>query len=85
MGTSTQRTPSLYSHEDPISIALRPPPSETDAERRLRLQREAEAKRISETIDEELRLDRERLKKTKGDVKVSLRVVSPNVFRRIYS
>lgn len=64
------RTPSIYSQDDPISVALRPSPSESDQERRLRLQNEAEAKRISEKIDEELRLDRERLKKSKGDVKV---------------
>jgi len=64
------RTPSLYSQDDPISAALKPSPTETEAERSVRLVREADAKRISEQIDEDLRLERERLKKRKGDVKV---------------
>lgn len=64
------RTPSLYSQDDPISVALRPPESESDQDRQTRLQQEKEARRISEQIDEELRLERERLKKSKNDVKV---------------
>lgn len=64
------RTPSLYSQDDPISAALKPSPTETEAERSARLIREADAKRISEQIDEDLRLERERLRKRKGDVKV---------------
>ena len=66
------RTPSLYSQDDPISEALKPPASETPAERQLRLQKEAEARRISEKIDEDLRLERERMKKSRDDVKVIL-------------
>ena len=65
------RTPSLYSQDDPISVALRPPQFESDQDRQSRLQQEREARRISEQIDEELRLERERLKKSKNDVKVS--------------
>jgi hypothetical protein len=38
----------------------------------MRIQRENDAKRISEAIDEGLREDRERLKRAKGDVKVGL-------------
>ncbi|KAG5647351.1 hypothetical protein DXG03_000419 [Asterophora parasitica] len=56
------RTPSLYSQDDPISAALKPSPSET----------EAEARRVSEQIDEDLRQERERLKRNKGDVKLLL-------------
>lgn len=55
-----------------LSEILRPPSSETDAERQDRLEREAEAKRISEQIDEELRLERERLRRYKSDVKLLL-------------
>ncbi|EDQ99150.1 guanine nucleotide-binding protein alpha-4 subunit [Laccaria bicolor S238N-H82] len=44
---------------------------ETEAERTSRLYAEAEAKRISEQIDDDLREERERLKKKKGDVKVN--------------
>ncbi|KAF9450073.1 guanine nucleotide binding protein, alpha subunit [Macrolepiota fuliginosa MF-IS2] len=66
------RTPSLYSQDDPISEALKPSPTETEAERIARLQYEAEAKRISEKIDEDLREERERFRRKKGDVKLLL-------------
>ncbi|KAL0955045.1 hypothetical protein HGRIS_003963 [Hohenbuehelia grisea] len=66
------RTPSLYSQDDPISAAMKPPSSESDAERTARLHAEAEAKRVSEEIDEELRQERESMKRTKGDVKLLL-------------
>ncbi|KAG6867908.1 hypothetical protein C0993_009606 [Termitomyces sp. T159_Od127] len=62
------RTPSLYSQDDPLATALRPSSSETDVQRRTRLAAEAEARRISEQIDEELRQERERLKRNKGDL-----------------
>lgn len=64
------RSPSLYSQDDPISAAMKPPTSETDSERAVRLEAEAEAKRVSEQIDEDLREEREKMKKKKGDVKV---------------
>jgi len=51
---------------------MMPPSTETEAERRARLVAEAEAKRISERIDDDLREERERLKKRKGDVKLLL-------------
>ena len=69
------RSPSIYSQDDPITAALKPPPTETDAERKIRLQLEDEAKRVSEQIDEDLREERERLKKKKGDVKVRILVL----------
>ena len=64
------RSPSIYSQDDPITAAMKPPPSETEVERRRRLEAEADAKRVSEKIDDDLREERERLKKKKGDVKV---------------
>ncbi|KAG6374373.1 guanine nucleotide binding protein, alpha subunit [Boletus reticuloceps] len=66
------RTPSIRSQDDPLSIAIRPPPTETETDRQVRLQQEAEARRISEQIDEELRIEREKLKRSKGDVKLLL-------------
>ncbi|CAA7269582.1 unnamed protein product [Cyclocybe aegerita] len=66
------RTPSLYSQDDPITAAMKPPSTETEAERSARLYAEAEAKRVSEQIDEDLREERERLKRRKGDVKLLL-------------
>lgn len=67
------RTPSLYSQDDPISAALKPPSTETETERDARLLSEAEARRVSEQIDEDLRLERERMKRNRGDVKVRTR------------
>jgi hypothetical protein len=68
------RTPSINSAHselgDPLSAHLRPPPGESEHDRQLRLQQEAEAKRISDSIDEELRQDAKRLQKRKQDVKV---------------
>ncbi|KAE9402907.1 guanine nucleotide-binding protein alpha-1 subunit [Gymnopus androsaceus JB14] len=66
------RTPSIYSQDDPLTEALRPPESETELQRQIRLEQEAEAKRISEQIDEELRLEREDLKRKRGNVKLLL-------------
>jgi hypothetical protein len=76
------RSPSIYSQDDPISAALKPSPTETEAERSARLVREVDAKRVSEQIDEDLRLERERLKKRKGDVKVCYEI--PQHLVRIY-
>ncbi|KAF8843728.1 guanine nucleotide binding protein, alpha subunit [Paxillus ammoniavirescens] len=66
------RTPSIRSQDDPLSIAIRPPASESDVDRQSRLQQEAEARRISEQIDEELRVEREKLRKSRSDVKLLL-------------
>ena len=65
-----RRPPSVYSQDDPLSSALRPPDAETELERRARLQREAEAKRISDVIDEQLKVDRRIYEKSKQDVRV---------------
>ncbi|KAF9243432.1 guanine nucleotide binding protein, alpha subunit [Melanogaster broomeanus] len=66
------RTSSVRSQEDPLSRALRPPPSESETDRQIRLQQEADARRISEQIDEELRVEREQLRKSRDDVKLLL-------------
>lgn len=56
--------------DDPLTLAMRPSASETESVRRVRLQREADEKSVSDRIDEELRQERERLKRRKLDVKV---------------
>jgi guanine nucleotide-binding protein subunit alpha len=56
--------------DDPFSQVLRPPAYETEGEKHARLEREMEAKRVSDLIDEEIRRDRERLRRSKEDVKV---------------
>ncbi len=65
-----RRPPSVYSQEDPLASAIRPPDAETELERRARLQREADAKRISDVIDEQLKVDRRVFEKSKQDVRV---------------
>jgi len=65
-----RRPPSVYSQDDPLSFAIRPPDVETELERRARIQREADAKRISDIIDEQLKTDRRNYDKSKQDVRV---------------
>jgi hypothetical protein len=66
-----RRPPSVYSQDDPLSYASRPPDAETDLERRARLQKEADSKRISDIIDEQLKADKRNYEKSKQDVRVS--------------
>ncbi|KIP09968.1 hypothetical protein PHLGIDRAFT_125945 [Phlebiopsis gigantea 11061_1 CR5-6] len=51
--------------EDPLSLLLTPPIDETHEEREQRLQREAEAVRVSEGIDEVIQRERDALKNQK--------------------
>ena len=67
---------------DPFSALMRPPPTESEEERVVRLQREAEAKRISESIDEQIKLDKEKYKKSKEEVKVCVLQLARTVFLR---
>jgi guanine nucleotide-binding protein subunit alpha len=60
------------SDEDPLSIAIAPPPDETLEQRLVREAAEAEAKRISDEIDEQIRRDREHIKKVKKPMKLLL-------------
>ncbi|KAL5525745.1 hypothetical protein ACEPAG_7082 [Sanghuangporus baumii] len=66
------RTSTIYSDNDPLALALRPPPFESDIERELRIKAEREAKEISDRIDEELRLEREAKKRANTQVKLLL-------------
>ncbi|THH19159.1 hypothetical protein EW146_g1961 [Bondarzewia mesenterica] len=58
--------------DDPLTAALAPPPNETPAEKEAREHAEAEAKRVSDEIDEQLKNERIALKKRKPTVKVLL-------------
>jgi hypothetical protein len=77
------RAPSVHSQDDPLSFALRPPSSETEEQRQVRLGEEAAAKEISDKIDEEIKLDKQRLQKAKGDVKVCFRWRNPGASRSV--
>ncbi|KAF9481633.1 G-alpha-domain-containing protein [Pholiota conissans] len=58
--------------EDPLTLAIAPPPDETYEQRLIREAAEAEAKRISDEIDEQIRKEREAEKKKKKPVKLLL-------------
>jgi guanine nucleotide-binding protein subunit alpha len=49
--------------DDPLDEALRPPPDETIEEREIRLEREAEARRISQSIDTAIKAERQARRK----------------------
>ena len=63
--------------EDPLTLAIAPPPDETVEQRQIREAAEAEAKRISDEIDEQLRKEREAERKKKRPVKLLLLGESP--------
>jgi len=60
------------SRDDPLSVALRPPPDETPEERARRIAEEKEATRISTEIDEQIDRERADRKKARGEIKVLL-------------
>ncbi|KAF8170297.1 guanine nucleotide binding protein, alpha subunit [Mycena galopus ATCC 62051] len=57
---------------DPLTLALAPPPGETPQDREARLQREREAKKRSDLIDQELALQKTANKKSTKPVKILL-------------
>ena len=68
----TQTRTSVYSENDPLSLVLKPPSSETDEERRVRVRTEQEAKIQSDKIDEQIKAEeREMQRRRKSEIKVS--------------
>jgi len=65
-------TKSLAVLDDPLSLAIAPPADESEEDRKERLKSEAEAKRISDSIDEEIRQERIVWKKNKALFKLLL-------------
>ncbi|KAG9311933.1 guanine nucleotide binding protein, alpha subunit [Chiua virens] len=61
-----------YDSTDPLAVVTAPPPNETPDEKAAREEREAEAQKISDQIDEELRVEKVTLKKQEQDVKILL-------------
>jgi guanine nucleotide-binding protein subunit alpha len=62
----------VYDSSDPFSVLMAPPPGETPEERARREQEEADAQRVSDGIDDEIKKTRLALKKEKNMVKVLL-------------
>lgn len=57
---------------DPLALAWAPPRNETPAEKDARERKEAEAKRVNDEIDEQIRQEKNALRKRKKPVKVLL-------------
>ena len=57
---------------DPFTAMLRPPVDETPEQRHQRLQAEERARQVSESIDQQIKLEHQEQKKNKVDVKVLL-------------
>jgi guanine nucleotide-binding protein alpha-1 subunit len=57
---------------DPFADFLRPPPDESPPARAARERREAEAKRVSEQIDEDIRNEKSAMRKRRHQVTVLL-------------
>ena len=62
----------LVTDGDPLAYVLAPPPNETEEQRQIRLAAEAEAKRISDAIDEELQRQAKAEKRGPKPVKILL-------------
>jgi hypothetical protein len=60
------------SDHDPLAAAIAPPKNESPAARAARLRAEAEARRVSDEIDEQLKLDRVARRRQRPCVKVLL-------------
>lgn len=57
---------------DPFYELMQPPPDETPAQKTARLKRELDAQRVSDMIDEDIKLDRAKERKNKHITKVLL-------------
>ncbi|KDR85504.1 hypothetical protein GALMADRAFT_234415 [Galerina marginata CBS 339.88] len=57
---------------DPLAAALLPPPDESPIEREVRLRAEIDAKKVSDSIDDMIRIERNERKKSKTEVNVLL-------------
>ena len=65
--------------DDPLTLAMAPPPNETEEEKAARLHEEAEAKRISDLIDEELNRQRQAERRGPKPVKLLLLGICLNI------
>ncbi|KAI6025557.1 guanine nucleotide binding protein, alpha subunit [Pisolithus marmoratus] len=70
-----------YNASDPLAVVTAPPANETHEQRAAREEREAESRRISDQIDEEIRLHKVNLKEHEQMVKILLLGQSESDFR----
>ncbi|KAF8963893.1 guanine nucleotide binding protein, alpha subunit [Flammula alnicola] len=65
-------TPRRRTISDPLAAALLPPPDESPTDRDIRLKAEIDAKKVSDSIDDMIRQERNERKKSKAEVSVLL-------------
>lgn len=58
--------------DDPLTLAIQPPPDETPEQRQIREAAEVEAKRVSDEIDEQIKKEKELSSKKRKPVKLLL-------------
>lgn len=68
----TRNKGGIVTEGDPLAYVMAPPPNETEEQRQARLAAEAEAKRISDAIDEELQRQAKAEKRAPRPVKILL-------------
>ncbi|KAI0056839.1 G-alpha-domain-containing protein [Artomyces pyxidatus] len=61
-----------FEAEDPLAAAIAPPPDETPSQREARERSEAEARRVSDEIDKQIRSERAALQRRRDSVRVLL-------------
>lgn len=62
----------IFTENDPLAYVMLPPPNETEEQRQARIAAEAEAKRISDAIDDELQRQAKADKRAPRPVKILL-------------
>ncbi|TRM60301.1 guanine nucleotide binding protein, alpha subunit [Schizophyllum amplum] len=72
MPTRTTHRASSLDDTDPLALAIAPPPDETSEERAARLREEQHSKAISDSIDEELEIQRQEVKRGVKPIKILL-------------
>jgi guanine nucleotide-binding protein alpha-1 subunit len=70
--------------EDPLALAIAPPPDESLEQRHARELAEAEARKVSDEIDEQLKREREGERRKKKPVKLLLLGASLSVLFRLF-
>ena len=66
------RNKGIVTEGDPLAYVMAPPPNESDEQKQARLAAEAEAKRISDAIDEEIQRQAKAEKSARRPVKILL-------------
>lgn len=70
--TQQEHHPLRRTFSDPLSVALLPPPDESPIDRDKRFKKESQAKKISDSVDDMIRQERNQREKIRPEVNVLL-------------